>query len=154
MGFELQKQKAYIQKLTDFSLANRNLFSEFDTSGMSLFFISLVRPTVDINGARYINQLVINSENGDISCIQEKWFPYQLYDKNKFCQKVVKLKQSDNKFNNLNLLGNINALILDNQILEWVICVKKLDISNLIQLNWMHTFHPDWIKNLIEERVK
>lgn len=27
-------------------------------------------------------------------------------------------------------------------------------MSNLVPLNWMHAFHPDWIRNLIEECVK
>lgn len=109
MGFELQKQKAYIEKLTDFSLINKNLLSEFGASGIKLYLLNLGKPNVDSNGARYINQLVINSENGDISCIQDKWFPYQIYDKNRFCQKVVKIKQTNSKFNNLNLLGKIKS---------------------------------------------
>ena len=62
---------------------------------------------MDSSGVKYINQLIINSENGDISGIQEKCFPYQNYEQNKYCQKVVKIKPSDKHSNNINLFGNL-----------------------------------------------
>lgn len=60
----------------------------------------------------YINQLVVNSENGaPKNEPKEKWFPYNVYAHERAVQKVIKIKTKDNKFVHNKLLGKARDII-------------------------------------------
>ena len=75
----------------------------------------------------------MNSENGISSYeTNEKSFPYRIYKKDKIMEKAIKIKTIDN---------NVSYQTI------WGIWHQSGDVSGLLQLRWVHGYHPNWLNS-------